>query len=321
MPKIGVTGTGSLIGQAIIKSIIRGKYASESIVGFDYFEETVGSQWCDGNYILPDLLLKSVSNEDWLSFLIKIIIDEKIEILFVGVDFELPILALHKNIIEKNTKCKILVSRGEAIDIGNDKYLTYKFLKDNNLPCPDTWLPNQVLETDLNFPVIVKPRRGYRSRHVYVVHSMDELKSKLSIVEEPIVQELIGSKNTEYTCGIISFDGLEVRSIAINRSLKEGNTFVSEFSKNVPEILEEYLSQVAKKLKPNGVVNFQLRMDKDGVPKIFEINPRNSGTTYIRTLFGFKEVEYVIDLFNSGIPEPFELKEGRVMRYFEEKVI
>ncbi len=71
-------------------------------------------------------------------------------------------------------------------------------------------------------------------------------------------------------------------------------------------------------LKPFGACNFQLRLDSKGVPKIFEINSRHSGTTYIRSLFGYKEIEYIINalLFNKEIE--FEIQEGTVVRYYDE---
>ncbi|ULT40842.1 hypothetical protein KRR40_39920 [Niabella defluvii] len=44
---IGVTGTGSLIGQAVIKSVMRSDLnATIDFIGLDYFNKTVGSFWC-----------------------------------------------------------------------------------------------------------------------------------------------------------------------------------------------------------------------------------------------------------------------------------
>ena len=45
-PKILVTGTGSLIGQAIIKSILNSNIRENvTLFGCDYFEDTVGGYW------------------------------------------------------------------------------------------------------------------------------------------------------------------------------------------------------------------------------------------------------------------------------------
>ena len=86
---VAVTGTGSLIGQAIIKSIYRSDLKDKiNIIGFDYFEDTVGGFWIDEKYILPDILNLEVSHKEWIEFLIKIIKLRDVKLLFAGVDFE-----------------------------------------------------------------------------------------------------------------------------------------------------------------------------------------------------------------------------------------
>jgi len=109
--------------------------------------------------------------------------------------------------------------------------------------------------------------------------------------------------------------------IILRRELKEGNTFKAEFAFDFPVKIYEYVHAVAEKLDFIGSCNFQLRLDNKGTPKIFEINPRHSGTTYIRALFGFNEVENILRYnFNFPLIE-FELREGKIVRYFNEKFV
>ena len=70
-----------------------------------------------------------------------------------------------------------------------------------------------------------------------------------------------------------------------------------------------------------GVCNFQLRVDTEGIPKIFEINARHSGTTYIRSLYGFNEIEYILEYILNKKDITFTIKEGIVKRYFEEFLV
>ena len=319
---IGVTGTGSLIGQAIIKSI---KNSNESnnfkIIGFDYFNDTVGSFLCERNYKLTDIYTNPDLEENWLQEILSHIKEELIDILFIGIDFELELFAKYKSLIEKNSKCKIIISSLDTIKIGNDKYLTYEFLKKNNLNYPVTNLPEDVNFSEIDYPVIVKPRVGARSRGVFKVNNKEELLSKIKNIENPIIQEYVGDESTEYTCGIICLDGELKASIALNRTLKEGNTFISEHSIKADKIIINYISDIANKLKPYGSCNLQLRIDNKGVPKLFEINPRHSGTTYIRSLFGFNEILYIINYILKGEETEMVLKEGRAIRFFDEKLI
>ena len=316
-----VTGTGSLIGQAIIKSIKKSDLVdSIKIIGADYFSDTVGSFWCSKNYILPDILNQE-NKKQWQTDILKIIEDENISILFVGVDFELILFSEMKDHIMQKTGCKVVVSDKKTLLIGNDKYLTYEFLKENMLNYPKTWLPTEVESAAIEYPCIIKPRVGARSKGVFVIKNKEELMKKLSLVEDVVIQELIGDNDSEYSCGILFEEGKLVNSIALKRSLKEGNTYIAEYKKNFSPDIYRYIEDVALLLQPFGGCNLQLRLGRDSKPYLFEINPRYSGTTYMRSLFGFKEVEYTIKSILGYDTKPFKLKEGKIYRYYEEKFL
>lgn len=314
---IGITGTGSLVGQAIIKAINMSSFKDRvELIGMDYFRENVGSYWCSKNFILPDLL-KNELVPIWLDKIIQIVKENKIQILFIGVDFELMYFSIYKEIIENETLCRIIVSNKEVIEIADDKYLTYEFLKNNELNYPATHLYKHVKNLRIEYPCIIKPRVGYRSRGVFIIGSERELKSMGSDIDNPIVQELIGDDNTEYTCGLVYLDKY-ISSIVLRRQLKEGNTSVAIYDHDTPDIIYSYIKDIADSLKPYGACNFQLRTDGNGIPKLFEINARHSGTTFMRTLFGFNEVEMIIgNIFGIQIPK-MELREGKVIRYYDE---
>lgn len=316
---IGVTGTGSLIGQAIIKSICRSNLLAKiNIIGFDYFPNTVGSFWVAENFLLPDILKKEITVNEWINVISELIVKKEIKLLFVGVDFELSIFSKYKSDLERKTGVKILVSDISVIRTADDKFLTYKFLKNNGLFYPKSFLPNEINLEEIEYPVIVKPRKGARSVGVSKVENKKELIENLAKINNPIIQEIIGSDSEEFTCGTIYLNDELKKSIILKRTLKDGNTYISSYNKSFPEIIKVYLNDVVEILKPFGACNFQLRMDKEGIPKIFEINSRHSGTTYIRSLYGYREIEYMINyiLFNKEID--FNLKEGKVIRYFEE---
>ena len=85
---IAVTGTGSLIGQAIIKSIQNSNESEKfKIIGFEYLKDTVGSFWCDKHINITDIYLYPHLEDNWLKEVIFHINNESIDILFIGVDF------------------------------------------------------------------------------------------------------------------------------------------------------------------------------------------------------------------------------------------
>lgn len=322
MTRVGVTGTGSLIGQAIIKSIRASSYARDCyVVGFDYFKNTVGSYWVNKHYLLPDVLDSRINESRWVNAVTEALGNERLQILFIGVDFELKLFAKYGQEMEQTTGCKIVVSDKGVIEIADDKYLTFQFLKNNGLPFPKTYLPAEISEIGGEFPAILKPRVGARSRDVYVVRNAGELNDKLAKVKDPILQELVGDVSEEYTCGVVFFDHQVREMIALKRELRDGNTYSACHRRSFSSSIYDYINNIATKLEPYGACNFQLRIDGNGIPKLFEINARHSGTTYMRCLFGFREVEYVISYVLGQETPRFELKDGLVKRYFEEMFI
>ncbi len=316
---IAITGTGSLVGQAVIKSIVRSDLKNKvNIIGFDYFNDTVGSFWSDKNYLLPDILKSNVTHQEWLDCILGVLLEHKVEMLFVGVDFELPLFAKFKDEIEQKTGAIVMVSSLDVITIADDKYLTFEFLKNHGLSFPESFLKNEIDYNKLTFPIIIKPRKGARSVGVHKIRDKQHLLGLIDSIKEPIIQECVGNDNEEYTCGTIFLNNELKKLIVLKRSLKEGNTFISKYQNDFPEAITSYLESVCSHLKPFGACNFQLRIDSNGIPKIFEINSRHSGTTYIRSLFGYKEVEYIINLLLFDIEINFELKEGTVVRYYDE---
>ncbi|MBQ8476649.1 hypothetical protein IJ531_06270 [bacterium] len=91
-----VTGTGSLIAQAIIKSIKKSSLKNDiRIIGYDYFPDTIGSFWCDKNYIVPDIFKKE-NIIPWKEKIIEIVKKEDISLILIGLDFELILFADYK---------------------------------------------------------------------------------------------------------------------------------------------------------------------------------------------------------------------------------
>ncbi|MGZ4848631.1 MAG: ATP-grasp domain-containing protein, partial [Halobacteriota archaeon] len=85
--------------------------------------------------------------------------------------------------------------------------------------------------------------------------------------------------------------------------------------------LEEFVKSVITVLKPFGACNIQLRV-RNGVPYIFEINARCSGTTAARTLAGFNEPKMICDFISKGIKDPtFSIREIAILRYWNELVV
>jgi len=170
MIRILVTGVGSLLGQGILKSI-KDSSLDCNVTGTDYFPSAVGLYWVDKGYILPDILKPKISESQWIDAFVKVINQEKIKLVLPGLDFEIPVLARNKSFIEKQTGAILLVSSEEVVRIGDDKWETVNFLRNNGFNYPKSSLPNMA-ESFMQsnpFPLIIKPRFGHTSENVFLV--------------------------------------------------------------------------------------------------------------------------------------------------------
>ena len=296
--RVVVTGAGALLGQGIIRAIRRAK-PGWRIAGVDPERLSAGLYWCDSAYEG-----RLAADPGFVPTLRKIILAERAEVVIPGTDAELSVLAGHRASLEAETGCVVLVSSPEVVRIADDKLATAQFFRDNGLPFPlsaageDAEAVAAVVAV-CGYPVIVKPRTGARSAGVRLVEGPDELATAL---RQPglVVQERLGSDRDEFTSGSLYADGACQAVITMRRDLRDGNTYRA-FVVIDPD-LDGWVRRWTEALRPFGPANFQFRLRADGMPVVFEINARYSGTTPLRALAGFNEVAMMLDWIGLGQP-------------------
>ena len=321
MINILVTGAGSTLGLGIINTI-RSSGSNSVIYGSDYIKNSIGLFRVRTGFLLPDILRDEISEQEWISAIKKIIKETSIDLVLIGLDFEVPLFAKYKEEIEKDSKVKIIVSSYQVVKICNDKWLTYNFLKDNKFAFPLSCLPSGIenFKDKVPFPWIIKPRFGSTSKNIFKVSKFDDAISAIKVCKNSIIQEEVGEMSQEYTCGTIFLKNEIKSSIALKRELKNGNTSIAY--NNDFEDIEDYVKKITIVLKPFGPINIQLRKIGHEI-KVFEINPRFSGTTSFRSKFGVNEITIILnELFELNCkPGHKKIRYGTVIRYFEEEYI
>lgn len=319
MMKIVVTGAGAVLGQGIIKSL-RFATLPYEIVALDPNPLSPGLYWGDKALIIP-----MANDPNYESVIEHILDEERPDAVLVGTDVELSIFARRRAEWERRFCTHILVCDEKAVGIADDKYATAIFLEQHGLFCPQSVRPedddalNQLV-SKLGFPLIVKPRRGARAVGVSKVENHAELENALLGKTGLVVQQMAGEEDQEYTAGVIYFDNEVKGSIILRRDLRDGNTYRA-YSGDFHQYTK-YVHDIAHALKPYGPANFQFRVDNEGVPRLFEINARFSGTTPMRALFGFNEVDLCLRklLLGEEIVMP-TLRTGTVVRFLEEQFL
>ncbi|GBF33457.1 ATP-grasp enzyme-like protein [Desulfocucumis palustris] len=316
-----VTGSGSLYGVAVIKSLLKSALKLK-LVATDTDPRTLGLHFAHRGYIVPPAFQEGLYYEKILD----IIRGEKINAVFVASSHELAFFSGHKEEIEAATGAWVFVNPPGVMNICCDKWLTIKFLKENNFNFPGTIRypeDRALLEKfirEAGFPVIIKPRRGAGSEDLYKAASPQELLSLVKGREGFVLQQYLPEADGEYTTGICAgADGRVLSAVTLKRILRDGMTMSAEADDY--EHLTDYCRQVAGVLKPYGPCNFQFRL-LEGRPYIFEINPRFSSSTGMRCLLGINEAEILLraEILGEAV-SPRKAVKGSIIRQYKDYIV
>jgi carbamoyl-phosphate synthase large subunit len=314
--KVFVTGAGGLLGQGLLRSLFASGLAITP-VAFDPEPLGPGLYWTPHRSLIPYARDPSFIHE-----LRSAVEREKPHAILIGSDVELPVVAAHREQLERDFDVQVVVSSPDVVGIADDKYRTYEFLDQHRFDPPLTCLAGEedALVAKVGYPVVVKPRQGARSVGVSVAGDRAALDRAIAEAASPVViQEYVADPRTEYTAGALVFEGRCDASIVVRRELRDGNTYRA-FVDQYPD-LNRVVRDMAEALGPHGPVNFQFGV-RDGRVRVFEINARFSGTTPVRALAGFNEVEMTLRhlILGEKIIQP-DIESIVVLRHLSDTVV
>jgi len=305
-----VTGVGGGAGQSVLKSLQGSGY---NVIATDGEVLATGLYTTGKGYVIP-----YAHSPTYIERLLSISKSEGVQLIFPGLDAELPVLAQARKVFQK-IGVTLVVSDNNVVQISDDKLKTAEFLSARQFPFPKTCLLSDLPNEKAILPVILKPRQGgARSKGVCIVRTLHELaKAREELDGDAFVaQEFI--EGPEYTCGTLTLNGVCSGAIVLRRVLRDGDTYKAFVERNEP--LENFVTNVANHLQAFGPCNFQLRI-RDGIPYIFEFNSRCSGTTYCRTLAGFNEPKMIADFILKGEEPQYSVRPITILRYWKELVV
>jgi carbamoyl-phosphate synthase large subunit len=215
----------------------------------------------------------------------------------------------------------VLLPGPETIRLCADKYLAHCFFEERGIPTPRTWLPAE-LPADLGFPLLVKARRGFGSRHIYLAHDRAELDFFLGYTTvESMVQELCGGE--EFSIDV--FCDLEARCLnAIPRTMIESKGGESIKGITIKDWnLIEHGRLVAEALRIVGPANIQCFREAGGSLQVTDVNPRFGGGFPLPTAAGSRYPELALALATGERLQRRlgEFREGVVMTRFFSQVV
>jgi len=288
-----VTGAGSVYGLGIIKAL-KASVLPIEIIAIDTNPYSLGLFFTDKSFIAP----RAADEESYYMFIENLCKDYQIKAIFIGSTAELSFYAKNRESLERSTGAKVFVNSPTVLELCTDKWLTMCHLSRSGFQIPATIrypedadiLSSFIKNT--GFPLIVKPRGGRGSVGVVLIQDEQQLLEHVKGKKSLIIQEYLPDEEQEFTVGIcMNQKGKVISKIALRRYLQEGVS-IAAVSDGYHDIAD-YCARVASTLGAYGAINIQLRL-KDGMPIIFEINPRFSSSTGMRLLFGINEPESLI---------------------------
>jgi carbamoyl-phosphate synthase large subunit len=296
------------------------KFFKEAINGKGYVYAADCVPTAPGLYVADkSFLVPKSTDKEYIPFLLEKCVEEKIKLIIPLIDTELPILAQEKEKFHENGII-ILVPPLETVMICHDKYLTYRFLLENNLPTPKTLLVNEALaEDNLNFPLIIKPRYGSASIGVQKCENYEDVKFYAKKIFEPILQEFL--EGDEITLDILcDFDGNPISIVPRKRLKIRGGEVERGITIKNYELLSLTL-ELVKKLNPSGVINVQCFLTSKGF-YFTEINPRFGGGYPLTHYAGVNFPKLIIKLIEGEKIEPMigKYKENVLMLRYDEAI-
>lgn len=311
-----VLGAGGNVSQGILKALALSALKCR-VVSACVEPEAAGLHLGDRACISP--YATDPSFVDWLFETCR---KERIDAVFSGVEPVLLAAAPWREALRKETGAVLVASSPETLAIGADKLRTARWLEEQGFHYPlsedaQDAVAVERLVGQKGFPLIAKPRQGKGSFGIFKLENRQDLERAMRCGNY-VIQEYLGSEETEYTAGCFSDGEGRVRGILVmRRRLCHGTTILAEAGR-FPEVRQE-AERIAAALKPFGPCNAQLRM-AGGRPVCFEVNIRYSGTTPMRARLGFNDVEAALRHYVLGEPArdlPL-VTQGIVARYWNE---
>ena len=237
-----------------------------------------------------------IYSEGYIDFLLEYCRENEIQAVIPLFDIDIPVLAAARERFAAAGMVLVCCDQGPA-RLVSDKLDTVNFLKARGFSVPETQVFNKdLLPGTVDFPIIIKPRRGMGSIATFTAETPEELhvfgnfaekkvkntylkfESREIADESVLCQEFV--EGTEYGLDIISdLDGNYVTTLVKRKlGMRSGETDACVTEKN--PMLEDLGKRLAEALSDKGRLRGNTDADvivRNGVPYIIDINARFGG--------------------------------------------
>lgn len=318
-----MTSIGSLVGSNFL-ACVEDRRDQVRVIGTNSVADAPNNFACDTVYLSSE----TAETDKFLALVDRIIRTEKPDLILPGRDEDVYALALLRE-REVSFRDRIAVGSSRIASMMLDKYATFEFTQQNDLPFARTISTDNSLKNDdaerllqqTGFPLIAKPRQGYASLGVFFIINETQLANTLD-KSNYVIQEYIGNRADVYDhadeleAGIpLFFEIPDNRSFGGQVQISLSGDVSAIFPHRVTNrmgiavevgpVINSLLSSVIERYAAcfadvgwRGSLNVQCR-PRNGVSEFvaIELNGRMSGGSSARLVLGFDEVGMLVEGF------------------------
>jgi carbamoyl-phosphate synthase large subunit len=257
-------------------------------------------------------IVPRVDDPEYLPALRRLVDDHEVRLIVPLTDLDQLLLARWG----KELGALVLLPGADTVERVNDKYLAHTFFEANGIASPPSWLPGDVPD-DARYPLLVKPRVGFGSRHIYEARNRQELDLFLRYTpaDSFVQQRCLGE---EFSIDVFcDFEGRCLNAVPRTMIQSKGGESIKGMTVKDWDLIR-YGAHVAETLGLAGPANIQCFREEDGRHEVTDVNPRFGGAFPLPTAAGSRYPELAMALANGERPEPRlgEFREGVVMTRF-----
>jgi carbamoyl-phosphate synthase large subunit len=274
----------------------------------------------DANPLAPALyhadahaLVPPIDNPGYVPSLQRLVRDHEVRLVVPLADLDHLLLAERRTELDG---ALVLLPAPEVVRRTEDKYEAHLFFEANGIPSPASWLPDR-LPDDLRYPVLVKPRRGFGSRHIYRAGDREELEFYVRRAPvESFVQQVCSGE--EFSIDVFcDFEGRCLGAIPRTMIESKGGESIKGMSIR-DDVLIEFGRLVAEMLPIWGPANVQCFRVAADRHEVTDVNPRFGGGFPLPLAAGGRYPELALALARDERPGPRlgDFREGVTMTRF-----
>jgi carbamoyl-phosphate synthase large subunit len=277
----------------------------------------------DADHLAPALyhadhkaLVPRVDDPGYVTALAELVAEHDVRLIVPLSDLDQEILSLAR---EALAPAFVLAPPPEVCRTMGDKWLAHVFFEEHGIDSPRSWLPVDV-PADARYPLLVKVREGFGSRHIYRANTPGELAHHLERAPvDSFVQELCVGE--EFSIDVFSDrDGRCLNAVPRTMIQSKGGESIKGLTVADPALIA-HGARVAEAIGIVGPACIQCFREPDGSHPVTDVNPRFGGAFPLPTAAGSRYPELALALARGEKLEPRlgDFRAGVVMtRFFSE---